>query len=166
MITAARFYSGNEAMRIPALCATAGRLGCALLLSVASAQAGAAALVWNSGLWGDTWQSQPTSANDSDGDGWANAKDSFPADNAEWGDADGDGIGDNADIDDDNDGLFDYPDPDDDNDGLSDLAENSLGTNPLLADTDGDGLGDGDEVNDGRNPLVNEGAIILLINSE
>ena len=153
-------------MSIPNLRTTVSRLACALCLLALSVQAGAAALVWNTGNWGDTWQPQVTSTNDSDGDGWANAKDSFPADNSEWADADGDGIGDNSDLDDDNDGIFDYPDPDDDNDGLSDLAENSLGTNPLLADTDGDGLGDGAEVDDGRNPLVNEGAIILLINSE
>ena len=151
---------------IPNLRTTVSRLACALCLLALSVQAGAAALVWNTGNWGDTWQSQVTSTNDSDGDGHPNAQDSFPTDNAEWGDAEGDGIGNNGDLDDDNDGLFDYPDPDDDNDGLSDLAENSLGTNPLLADSDGDGLSDGDEVAGGRNPLVNEGAIILLINSD
>ena len=131
-------------MSIPNLRTTVSRLACALCLLALSVQAGAAALVWNTGNWGDTWQSQVTSTNDSDGDG----------------------IGDNSDIDDDNDGIADYPDPDDDNDGLTDLAEISYGTNPLLADSDGDGLSDGDEVAGGRNPLVNEGAIILLINSD
>ena len=52
------------------------------------------------------------------------------------------------------DGIGDICDTDDDNDGLSDTEEQSLGTNPLIADTDGDNLSDGIEVNTlGTNPL-------------
>ena len=60
------------------------------------------------------------------------ATDTFPIDATEWFDADGDGTGDNADLDDDNDGLSDV------NETSSDPATNS--TNP---DTDGDGYCDG-----------------------
>lgn len=42
---------------------------------------------------------------------------------------------------------------DTDGDGLSDSNELARGTNPLLSDTDGDGMNDGDEVRIGRNPL-------------
>ena len=48
---------------------------------------------------------------DIDGDGYANATDAFPRDNAEWLDTDGDGIGNNADRDDDGDGFSDAIDP-------------------------------------------------------
>lgn len=153
-------------MNIPKMRVFAVQLGVFLTMSGLAATVNAVPLVWNTGFWGDTWQSLPTSGTDSDGDGVVNSKDLYPADPGEWGNADGDGLGDIGDLDDDNDGVFDYPDPDDDNDELTDLVENELGTNPLLADTDDDGLSDGAEVNDGRNPLVNEGAIILLINSE
>lgn len=44
---------------------------------------------------------------DSDGDGVINSLDAFPYDPTEWYDSDGDGIGDNADLDDDNDGVAD-----------------------------------------------------------
>ena len=48
-----------------------------------------------------------------------------------------------------------YVDADNDGDGLLDSQEQSLGTNPNVADTDGDGVNDGDEVNSyGTNPLV------------
>ena len=50
-------------------------------------------------------------------------------------------------LDTDNDRLGDVCDRDDDNDGLDDTVENSLGTNPLIADSDGDGLSDYTEVN-------------------
>jgi Bacterial TSP3 repeat len=44
---------------------------------------------------------------------------------------------------------------DDDGDGLSNDQENSLGTDPQVADSDGDGLSDGAEVNThGSNPLL------------
>jgi len=42
---------------------------------------------------------------------------------------------------------------DTDGDGLSDSDELARGTDPLQADTDGDGMNDGDEVRIGRNPL-------------
>ena len=44
---------------------------------------------------------------DTDGDGFIDTQDAFPNDPAEWKDADGDGIGDNADPDDNNDGIPD-----------------------------------------------------------
>ena len=137
-----------------------------LLLSVISVNANAAALVWGTGIWGDTWQSQPTSSNDSDGDGVVNTKDAFPNDNVDWHDLDGDGIGDNSDIDVDGDGILNYVDPDDDNDGLSDVAEKTYGTDPYNPDTDGDGMSDGAEVAAGRNPLVNEPAALLILMSQ
>jgi hypothetical protein len=137
---------------------------CLVLSTLVSVDAGAAPLVWDEGFWNtDSWQSQPTSANDSDGDGVVNAKDVFPNNNAEWGNFDGDVWGDFADIDDDNDGIYDYPDPDDDNDGLSDVDEAAIGTNPLNIDTDGDGASDGYEVSVGRNPLLNEAAVLIPI---
>ncbi len=45
---------------------------------------------------------------DTDGDGYDDATDVFPLDPTEWADADGDGIGDNADPDDDNNGIPDH----------------------------------------------------------
>ncbi len=72
---------------------------------------------------------------DSDGDGINDTSDV---------DVNGDGVPDNG-IDSDGDGINDANDPDDDNDGLSDIAEEHLGTNPLLADSDGDGVSDFDE---------------------
>jgi hypothetical protein len=49
-------------------------------------------------------------------------------------------------LDTDSDGMGDACDPDDDNDGLSDSLEDSIGTDPLVADTDNDGLTDYEEV--------------------
>ncbi|RMG56881.1 MAG: hypothetical protein D6717_05720 [Gammaproteobacteria bacterium] len=76
--------------------------------------------------WINPWQP------DTDGDGVVDPQDAFPTDPNETTDADGDGIGDNADT-------------DDDNDGLSDSEEAALGTNPLVADSDGDGVVDGQD---------------------
>jgi hypothetical protein len=42
---------------------------------------------------------------------------------------------------------------DTDGDGLSDIAENEIGTDPLLIDTDGDGMSDFDEFISGSDPL-------------
>ena len=70
------------------------------------------------------------SPSDSDGDGVPDSLDAFPNNSTEWGDNDGDNIGDNADT-------------DDDNDNVSDSDELRLNTNPLVADTDGDGVNDG-----------------------
>ncbi len=67
---------------------------------------------------------------DSDGDGVPDSEDAFPNDPTEQTDNDGDGIGDNADL-------------DDDNDGLTDAEEAIIGTDPLIADTDNDGVDDG-----------------------
>ncbi|MFM1804175.1 MAG: hypothetical protein RL136_1054 [Planctomycetota bacterium] len=50
-------------------------------------------------------------APDTDGDGIPNNIDRFPNNVTEWRDFDGDGIGDNADMDDDNDGIPDIIDP-------------------------------------------------------
>ena len=58
--------------------------------------------------------------NDKDLDGVPNENDAFPNDATEWEDYDGDGIGNNADLDDDNDG---YEDTEDIN-PLNDLALN------------------------------------------
>ena len=77
---------------------------------------------------------------DRDGDGIENTQDVFPDDATEWQDTDGDGLGDNFDLDDDN------------NDGVLD----SIDAFPLdpaeCADADGDGIGDNadpDDNNDG-----------------
>lgn len=121
-----------------------------------------------------------TLATDSDGDGIFNSTDNCPnVANAGQADFDSDGIGDVCDPDDDNDGIpdayetahnlnpFDASDAllDPDNDGLNNLAEYQHGSNINLADTDGDGLTDGEEVAQGRNPAVNEAAVIIIINS-
>ena len=83
---------------------------------------------------------QPASINpDIDGDGVLNAEDAFPADPSESVDTDGDGIGNNADLDDDGDGV-----PDVDDAFPLDTSEH--------ADTDGDGVGnnaDSDDDGDG-----------------
>ena len=99
---------------------------------------------------------------DSDNDNTNDAFDAFPSDATEWLDTDGDGVGNNNDLDDDGDKVDDavdlFPtdptewldtdsdaignnaDPDDDNDGVLDDADAykliSLGA---LTDTDGDG---------------------------
>ena len=101
-------------------------------------------------------------ATDSDFDGVPNTRDAFPRDRSESIDTDGDGIGNNTDVDDDNDGVSDAQDwlpldpsesvdtdgdgvgnngdSDDDNDGIPDIADDQ----PLLSqlDSDGDGLPD------------------------
>jgi len=106
---------------------------------------------------------------DSDNDGVIDLKDAFPNDPDESADSDGDGVGNNADLDDDNDGMSDVFEAenglnsddwqdallDPDNDGLTNLEEFNAGTNPNLTDTDGDGLSDYDEVmNHGTNPTL------------
>ena len=53
-------------------------------------------------------------------------------------------------------------DPDIDN--LVNLDEFRAGTDPKNSDTDGDGTRDGDEVQQGRSPLLNEPAILSIIN--
>ena len=62
---------------------------------------------------------------------------------------------------------FDNLDPygDEDGDGLTNLVEVELGTDINDPDTDNDNMEDGDEVDVGRNPLLNEPALIVIINS-
>jgi len=117
---------------------------------------------------------EPPPPPDTDGDGIPDCADAFPADPGEAYDADGDGIGDNADPDDDNDGvadivdtnpmedeagidtdgdgIVDSVDDDDDNDGVVD-TQDGLPKDPAeTIDTDGDGIGnraDLDDDNDG-----------------
>lgn len=53
---------------------------------------------------------------------------------------------------------------DTDGDGLTDGAEvNTYNTNPLKADSDGDGISDGVEISSGRNPHVNEEAVLMIL---
>ena len=91
-------------------------------------------------------------------------------------DQDGDGVNDSTDncpttanrdqLDTDGDGQGNACDSDDDGDGLTDRNEiETYGSDPLVVDTDRDGTGDGREVALGRNPVVNEPALIQLINS-
>ena len=52
---------------------------------------------------------------------------------------------------------------DSDGDSLDDGAEIELNSDPLDPDTDDDGTGDGDEVAIGRNPTINEPAVVIII---
>jgi hypothetical protein len=80
---------------------------------------------------------------DLDGDGFCQVatdtcpSDAFPRDPQEWGDADLDGLGDRADVDDDNDSLSD-------NEELS-AGKDGWVTEPRRADTDGDGRADAED---------------------
>lgn len=92
---------------------------------------------------------------DTDDDGTPDNLDIFPNVSGEWGDRDGDGIGDNRDNcieaantgqdNTDGDAHGDVCDEDADGDGFSSAEEASRGTNPLVADTDGDGVKDGND---------------------
>ena len=108
---------------------------------------------------------------DSDNDDVVDSSDAFPFDSSEALDIDGDGIGNNADLDDDGDGIEDgadaFPldgtesldsdgdgignnsDADDDNDGIEDGADVFPLDSSQWADEDGDGIGD-------HNPWINE----------
>jgi hypothetical protein len=118
---------------------------------------------------------RPDPSADRDNDGVPDRFDAFPDDPGESADNDGDGIGDNGDPDDDNDGLpdaieqanalnqYDAGDAvlDADDDGLDNLDEFHRGTDIRRADSDGDGVSDGTEVGSGRNPRVNEPAVLV-----
>jgi len=108
---------------------------------------------------------------DADGDGVPDAQDRFPADPAEWADADGDGTGDNADPDDDGDGMpdaweelhgFDPRDPSDasgdaDGDGVSNLAEYLAGSEPRDQPAGGSAAGHW-ALDEGAGTLVRDGS--------
>ncbi len=103
---------------------------------------------------------------DDDFDGVPDLQDAYPLDQNEFVDSDGDGIGDNTDMDDDNDlipdsyellnGLnpFDSSDAssDYDADGLTALEEFNVGTRADLSDTDFDGDSDSEELAFGTDP--------------
>lgn len=95
---------------------------------------------------------------DRDGDGIPNSEDAFPDEPNEWLDTDGDGIGDNADLDDDNDGISDlheglcFTDPKDPFDVPGDYDADGL-PNCIDLDDDADGYSDEDELLCGSNPL-------------
>ena len=90
---------------------------------------------------------------DSDGDGTPDNIDAFPLDPTETTDTDGDGIGNNADIDDDGDGTNDSEDafPLDDTEAL-DTDGDGIGNN-ADTDDDGDGFSDAYESANGSDPL-------------
>ena len=72
---------------------------------------------------------------DKDLDGISNEEDAFPNDSTEWDDSDGDGIGNNADLDDDNDGYND--------------TEDLFPNNPSeQQDNDLDGIGNNEDLDD------------------
>ena len=94
-------------------------------------------------------------------------------------DTDGDGIGNNADPDDDNDGVPDTTDAfpldatesvDSDGDGMGDVFENRFGLDPNVPDDagldrDADGTTNLEEFRAGTSPIVNEAAVLQIINS-
>lgn len=102
---------------------------------------------------------QPSALVDTDGDCVPDIEDTFPDNQSEWQDTDGDGTGDQGDIDDDGDDIPDLyeeaymlnpmngadADFDRDGDNLSNRIEFFLGTDPYAYDSDNDGLSDGDE---------------------
>ncbi|MCP5152825.1 MAG: thrombospondin type 3 repeat-containing protein [Ectothiorhodospiraceae bacterium] len=116
--------------------------------------------------------------NDDDGDGVDDGEDNCPLDaNANQLDTDEDGEGDACDDDDDGDGIPDAVETaaglnplsaddatgDLDGDGIPNLEEFQLGTSISRTDTDHDGVSDPDEIAQGRNPRVNEGAVIIIL---
>lgn len=113
---------------------------------------------------------------DFDDDGVFNPDDNCPNNaNSDQADTDKDGSGDVCDADADDDGLSNAKeivtgtDPlnqDTDGDGLSDGDEVlKYGSSPLVKDSDGDSVEDDIEIKNGTNPIVNEGAVVVVINS-
>ncbi len=102
-------------------------------------------MLWNQDVWfaaGDP---------DADDDGILDASDNCPTvSNASQDDLDRDGMGDACDADADGDGL--------DND-----FEIARALDPFDADSDDDGVEDGAEIASGRNPNINEGAVVQII---
>ena len=120
---------------------------------------------------------------DDDGDGVDDISDAFPLDGSETADFDGDGIGDNGDLDDDGDGWFDIMetqcgfdplnstsmpsdndedglcdsiDPDDDNDGYADQIDEFPLDAGEWVDTDSDGIGDNADEDDDDDGVLDE----------
>lgn len=107
--------------------------------------------------------------NDTDGDGAPDLNDAFPNDPNETIDTDGDGIGDNADLEDDadglpddndenpldtdNDGLPNAEDEDDDDDGVPDSEDAFPLDQSESMDTDADGSGDNADPDNGTGDM-------------
>ncbi|MFL2953466.1 MAG: S8 family serine peptidase [Candidatus Thalassarchaeaceae archaeon] len=130
---------------------------------------------------------------DDDGDGVDDISDAFPLDGSETADFDGDGIGDNADLDDDGDGWFDIMetqcgfdplnstsmpsdndgdglcdsiDPDDDNDGYADQIDEFPLDAGEWVDTDLDGIGDNADEDDDDDGVTDEDDAFPTNNAE
>ncbi len=114
---------------------------------------------------------------DGDGDGVPDGQDNCPAEaNADQANFDHDALGDACDLDDDNDGLPDTWESDNnlhprnaadaqrdfDGDGVINLVEYQFAIDPNNPDSDSDNVGDREEIESGRNPAVNEGAVISI----
>ena len=112
-------------------------------------------------LSGNSWQDDILGCPDSDGDGWANFMDAFPADPEEYLDSDGDGVADGNDDCPEVEGYSTYDVlgcPDSDGDGYGD-PEDGSDWKPLDStqwrDTDGDFYGDNKDGNDSDHcPLI------------
>ena len=130
---------------------------------------------------------------DDDGDGVDDISDAFPLDGSETADFDGDGIGDNGDLDDDGDGWFDIMetqcgfnplnstsmpsdndedglcdsiDPDDDNDGYADQIDEFPLDAGEWVDTDSDGIGDNADEDDDDDGVLDENDAFPTNNAE
>ena len=102
---------------------------------------------WTTAQGADAWPSDATQWGDADGDGYGDNSDAFPVDATQWADTDGDGYGDNkygsqGDH---------FPNDstrwkDSDEDGLADEDDAFVNDPTQSADRDGDGFGDDDNV--------------------
>ncbi|QCX00925.1 DUF11 domain-containing protein [Aggregatimonas sangjinii] len=105
----------------------------------------------------------PLGTDDCDNDGLTNDDEAAAGTDPEVADSDGDGIDDGQEVNNDGTDPLDscssvggmpLGTADCDNDGLTNDEEETIGTDPNVADTDGDGIDDGQEVNtDGTDPL-------------